>query len=188
MDLETVLSPAQQAALLQLLQARFEQHPARHPGIAWATVQARLAAQPEKLVALNAMERTGGEPDVIAGEAAEDLFFYDCAAESPAGRRNTCYDAAGQAEREKRDVHPAGNAVGLAAAMGIELLTEAQYRTLQRFGRFDTKTSSWLHTPADIRQAGGAIFADYRYGHVFVYHNSAPSFYSSRGFRGRLRV
>jgi hypothetical protein len=188
---ETIMNlPAQeQTALLSTLQARFEKNMNRHAGIEWAKVQAKLEAHPEKLWSLSEMERTGGEPDIVGYEAATDRYiFYDCSSESPHGRRNTCHDSAGQHEREKRGVNPAGNALDLAAAMGIELLSEAEYRALQRFGKFDTKTSSWIKTPPEIRKLGGALFADYRYGQVFVYHNSAPSFYSARGFRGALRV
>jgi hypothetical protein len=148
-----------------------------------------LKAHPEKLSSLHAMESTGGEPDVVGYDKTTDEYiFYDCAAESPQGRRSICYDREGQKEREKKGVYPAGNAVELAAAMDIELLKEDQYRELQKLGEFDTKTESWLQTPADIRRLGGAIFADRRYGQVFVFHNSAPSFYAARGFRGSLRV
>jgi hypothetical protein len=183
------LSPKQREKLLETLQARFEKHVRRHPGLAWAKVQARLEAHPEKLASLHAMESTGGEPDVVGHDKQTgEYIFYDCSAESPSGRRSICYDQQGQAEREKKGVHPAGNAVELAAAMGIELLTEAEYRALQKLGEFDTRTESWVKTPADIRQLGGALFCDRRYGHVFVFHNSAPSFYAARGFRGSLRV
>jgi hypothetical protein len=161
----------------------------RHTGLAWPKIQAKLEAHPEKLSSLHAMESTGGEPDVVGyDQKTGEYIFYDCSAESPAGRRSICYDREGQKEREKKGVHPAGNAVDLAAAMGIELLNEAQYRELQKLGEFDTKTESWIHAPADIRKLGGALFCDRRYGHVFVFHNSAPSFYAARGFRGSLRV
>lgn len=183
------LAPEQRDELLTALQARFEANMKRHQGLEWAAVQAKLEANTQKLWSLHEMERTGGEPDVVGQDKQTgEYIFYDCAAESPDGRRNTCYDGAGQAAREKKGVYPAGNAVDMAAAMGIELLTEDQYRALQKLGEFDTKTSSWVETPPDIRKLGGAIFVDRRYGHVFVYHNSAPSFYSARGFRGSLRV
>lgn len=176
-------------ALLKTLKDRFEKNMDRHKGIQWAKVQAKLEANPEKLKSLHAMERTGGEPDVAGvDKKTGEYIFYDCSAESPEGRRSICYDREGQDEREKKGVHPAGNAVDLADAMGIELLTEAEYRDLQKLGEFDMKTSSWIQTPDDIRDLGGAIFADRRFGHVFVYHNTAPTFYSSRAFRGSLRV
>lgn len=161
----------------------------RHKELEWNKVEARLDAHPDKLWSLQEMERTGGEPDVVGCDRSAGAFvFFDCSKESPAGRRNLCYDQDGQDARKGKGVHPAGNALGLAEAMGIDLLTEEQYRELQRLGSFDTKTSSWIRTPANVRTLGGALFADRRYGHVFVYHNSAPSFYSSRGFRGSLRV
>ena len=144
---------------------------------------------PEKLASLYAMESTGGEPDVVGyDKKTGEYIFYDCSAESPNGRRSICYDRKAQEEREKNGVYPAGNVIDLATAMGIELLNEDQYRSLQQLGEFDTKTESWIQTPADIRKLGGALFCDRRYGHVFVFHNSAPSFYASRGFRGSLRV
>jgi hypothetical protein len=177
------------AELIDTLKKRFEENMNRHNNLDWAKVQARLEANAEKLWSLGEMERTGGEPDVVAqDEVSGEYIFYDCTAETPIGRRNTCYDGKGQEERNKKGIFPEGNAVDMAAAMGIELLTEEQYRELQKLGKFDLKTSSWVKTPADIRKLGGAIFADFRYGHVFIYHNSAPSFYSSRGFRGCLRV
>ena len=183
------LSAEQREELLRALKARFEENMNRHEGLEWAKVQTRLEANPEKLWSLNEMERTGGEPDVVGYDKKTDEYIYiDCSAESPTGRRNTCYDRKAQDEREKKGVHPAGNVIDMAAAMGIELLTEEQYRELQKLGEFDTKTQSWVKTPSDIRKLGGAIFADRRYGHVFVYHNSAPSFYGVRGFRGSLRV
>ena len=174
-------------ALLRTLQARFERHPQRHEGLAWPQALARLAARPQALRSLQAMEASGGEPDVIGQDAASgEWLFCDCAAESPVGRRSLCYDeAALQARKEHR---PAGSAVQAAAAMGVELLDEAQYRALQQLGRFDTKTSSWLATPAEVRALGGALFGDCRYGRVFVYHNGAQSYYAARGFRGLLRV
>jgi hypothetical protein len=189
METEKELSPDQREELLRALKARFEENMNRHKGLEWADVQAKLEANAEKLWSLNEMERTGGEPDVIGHDKKTgETIFCDCSAESPEGRRSACYDREGEEERKKRDVHPEGNAVDMAAAMGIELLTEDQYRELQKLGDFDTKTSSWVKTPSDIRKLGGALFCDRRYGHVFVYHNSAPSFYSARGFRGSLRV
>ena len=183
------LSLEQREKLLRTLKDRFEKNVNRHKGIEWDKVQARLEANAEKLWSLSEMERTGGEPDVVGHDKKTgEYIFNDCSAESPKGRRNTCYDPEGQQEREKQGVHPEGNAIGMAAAMGIELLTEEQYRELQRLGDIDTKTSSWLKTPSDIRKLGGAIFADRRYDTVFVYHNSAPSFYSVRGFRGSIRI
>lgn len=181
------LSAAQRQELLSALKARFEQNRNRHEGLDWAKVQAKLEAHPEKLWSLSEMERTGGEPDVVGYDTGTGEYtFYDCSAESPAGRRNVCYDREGLEARKKHK--PENNAVDMAAAIGIELLTEEQYRALQALGDFDTKTSSWIQTPADVRELGGAIFADYRYGRVFVYHNSAPSYYSSRGFRGWIKV
>lgn len=175
--------------VIQVLKKRFEENTNRHQGIHWMDVQERLQLNTEKLRSLNEMERTGGEPDVIGrDEKTGEYIFCDCSPESPSGRRNTCYDGEAEAERKKKGVYPEGNAVEMAAAMGIELLSEAQYRALQAIETVDTKTSSWVETPFDIRKLGGAVFADFRYGHVFIYHNSAPSFYSSRGFRGLLRV
>jgi hypothetical protein len=183
------LSPGQGEALLKTLQARFEKNMNRHKDLAWLKIQAKLEAHPERLSSLHAMESTGGEPDVVGyDEKTGEYIFYDCSAESPKGRRSICYDREGQAAREKQGVYPAGNAVDLAAAMGIELLNEDQYRALQQLGNFDTKTESWVKTPSEIRKLGGALFCDRRYDHVFVFHNSAPSFYASRGFRGSLRV
>jgi class 3 adenylate cyclase len=183
------LSPKQGEELLRTLKVRFEENMERHEGLEWAKIEAKLEAHPEKLASLKAMESTGGEPDLVGyDKKTGEYIFYDCAAQSPDGRRSICYDGEAQAEREKKGVHPAGNAVDIAAEMGIELLNEEQYRALQELGEFDTTTSSWIETPADIRKLGGAIFADLRYGQVFVYHNSAPSFYSARGFRGSLRV
>ncbi len=175
--------------LLNILRMRFEKNTHLHKGIEWAHVLARLEINSEKLRSLLEMEKTGGEPDVIGQDKETgEYIFCDCSSESPKGRRNICYDGEGQQQREKKGVYPEGNTVDMAAAMGIELLDEEQYRQLQRLGEFDTKTSSWIKTPSDIRRLGGAIFADRRYGHVFVYHNSAPSFYSVRAFRGLLRV
>lgn len=188
-EINLELSPAQGEELLMTLQDRFEENMNRHKGLEWPKIKAKLEAQPEKLSSLNAMESTGGEPDVVGyDEKTGEYIFYDCAAESPDGRRSICYDREGQKEREKKGIHPAGNAVDLAAAMGIELLNEEQYRELQKVGEFDTKTSSWVKTPADIRKLGGALFCDRRYDTVFVYHNGAQSFYAARGFRGSLRV
>ncbi len=180
--------PAEQRdALLKTLKARFEKHKMRHSGLEWAKIQAKLEAHPEKLWSLSEMENTGGEPDVVGcDKKTGEYLFYDCSAESPDGRRSLCYDREGwQARKEHR---PESSAVEVASAMGIELLTEEEYRALQKLGHFDSKTSSWVKTPDDIRELGGAIFADYRYGKVFVYHNSAPSYYAARGFRGVLRV
>lgn len=173
--------------LLNLLKTRFEKQMHRHAGLDWAEVQARLDADAKKLWSLGEMERTGGEPDVIGrDESTGEIFFFDCSPESPSGRRNVCYDpAALEARKENK---PKDSAVGMAAAMGIDLLTEAQYRTLQTLGEFDTKTSSWVQTPEAVRQLGGALFCDRRYGRVFVYHNGAESYYAARGFRGALKV
>jgi hypothetical protein len=183
------LNVKQREELLGALKARFEKNMNRHKGLEWAKVQAKLEANPEKLWSLSEMERTGGEPDVVGyDEKTGEYIFYDCAAETPKGRRKSCYDREGQEEREKEGLHPEGNVIDMAAAMGIEPLTEEQYRELQKLGNFDTKTQSWLKTPSDIRKLGGALFADYRFGHVFVYHNTAPCFYSGRAFRGSLRV
>ncbi len=188
-EINLKLSPKQGPELLKTLQSRFEENMNRHQGLEWTKIQKKLAANPEKLSSLYAMESTGGEPDVLAfDDKTGEFIFYDCSAESPAGRRNICFDGKGQEERDKKGIHPGGNAVDLAAAMGIELMNEKQYRTLQTYGEFDTKTSSWIQTPAEIRKLGGGLFADRRYDHVFVYHNGAQSFYSGRGFRGLLRV
>lgn len=181
------LSPAQDKELLEILKARFEKNMNRHKGLEWVKVQTRLKANPEKLWSLSEMEGTGGEPDVVGyDKKTGEYIFYDCSAESPEGRRNVCYDREGQESRKEHK--PKDNAIDMAAAMGIELLTEEQYRDLQKLGNFDTKTSSWIKTSADIRKLGGALFADRRYDKVFVYHNSAPSYYSARAFRGLLRV
>ncbi|MBS3985783.1 MAG: DUF4256 domain-containing protein [Selenomonadales bacterium] len=175
--------------IMDVLRARFAANAKRHLGIKWEQVQARLDANPMKLGSLREMESTGGEPDVIGCDPQTGaVIFCDCSPETPLGRRNSCYDRAGQAEREKKGIFPSGNAVDMAAAMGIELLTEEAYHELQRLGSFDTKTSSWLKTPAEVRKLGGAIFGDRRFGRVFIYHNGAASFYSVRGFRGSLRV
>ena len=181
------VSPEQRTELLSLLSARFEKNMARHQGLAWDTILEKLAAAGEKLWSLQEMESSGGEPDVVGYDASTgEYLFYDCAPESPQGRRSLCYDRAAQESR--KEAKPANNAADMAATMGIELLTEAQYRQLQQLGTFDAKTSSWLKTPSAIRKLGGAIFADYRYGTVFVYHNGASSYYAARGFRGALRV
>jgi hypothetical protein len=183
------LLPEQGEELLTTLKVRFERNMNRHEGLEWPRIQAKLEAHPEKLSSLNAMESTGGEPDVVGyDKKTGEYIFCDCSAQSPQGRRSVCYDGEGQEERERKGVHPAGNAIDIAAAMGIELLNEDQYRALQKLGEFDTTTSSWIQTSPDIRELGGAIFADRRYNTVFVYHNSAPSFYAARGFRGSLRV
>ncbi|MGF7215976.1 hypothetical protein GGR92_002116 [Spirosoma lacussanchae] len=177
----------QRDELINVLKARFEKHKNRHQNIAWADVAAKLDANPAKVWSLNEMELTGGEPDVVEYDSATDEYvFYDCSVESPKGRRSVCYDREGQDSR--KEYKPENNAVDLAAELGIDLLTEEQYRALQQLGPFDTKTSSWIMTPAAIRKLGGALFAEYRYGHVFVFHNSAPSYYAARGFRGSLRV
>jgi len=178
-----------EAEILTLLEKRFSEHPERHKAVAWVDVAARLQTHPEKVKQLIAMEESGGEPDVVRMEKETgEAVFFDCSAETPAGRRNTCYDGAGEAERNRKGVFPSGNAVDMAGAMGATLLTEEQYRALQQLGAFDLKTSSWLLTPVEIRKLDGALFADRRYGHVFVYHNSAPSFYGVRGFRACLKV
>ena len=181
------LSREQAQALLRTLKARFEKHAKRHKDIEWSKVEAKLEAQPEKLWSLNEMESTGGEPDVIShDQRTGEYLFCDCSPESPNGRRSVCYDR--EALDARKQHKPKTSAVDMAAAMGIELLTEAQYRVLQLFGPFDTKTSSWVHTPAEIRRLGGAIFCDRRYDHVFTYHNGADSYYAARGFRGSLKV
>jgi len=181
------LPPEKRGELLKTLKARFEKHRSRHKGIEWAQVHAKLEASPAKLWSLNEMERTGGEPDVVSyDEKIGEFTFYDCSAESPNGRRSICYDREGLEARKA--FKPEGNVMDMASAMGIELLTEEQYRELQKLGNFDTKTSSWIKTPPEIRKLGGALFADRRYDRVFVYHNGAPSYYSGRGFRGSLRV
>ena len=181
------LSLEQRGELFRALKARFEKNMNRHKGLEWAKVQAKLEANTERLWSINEMERTGGEPDVVDHDKKTDEYiFYDCSAESPKGRRNVCYDREGQESRKA--FKPENNAIDMAVALGIELLTEEQYRELQNLGNFDTKTSSWVKTPSDIRKLGGALFADRRYGNIFVYHNSAPSYYSVRAFRGSQRV
>jgi len=186
------LSPAQREEIIGVLKARFEKNMGRHKGLEWAEVQSRLEANPgdyrdEKLWSLNEMERTGGEPDVVdRDKKTGEYIFYDCSAESPKGRRSICYDREGLESRKEHK--PENNATDMAAAMGIELLTEEQYRELQKLGPFDTKTSSWVKTPHEIRKLGGALFCDRRYDQVFVYHNGAESYYGARAFRGSLRV
>ena len=181
------LPSEQRGALLNTLRARFEKNMNRHRGLQWPAVQARLEANPEKLWSLHEMERTGGEPDVVGHDKKNgEYVFYDCSAESPTGRRSVCYDR--EALEARKEHKPKNSATDMAAAMGIEILTEAQYRELQTLGEFDTKTSSWVKTPPDIRARGGAIFCDRRYDHVFTYHNGAESYYAARAFRGALKV
>ena len=181
------LSPEQREELLTTLKARFEKNMNRHQGLEWTKVRARLEANAEKLWSLNEMERTGGEPDVVGQDKKTGEYaFYDCSPESPKGRTSLCYDR--EALDSRKEHKPKSSAMDMAAAMGAELLTEEQYQELQRLGNFDTKSSSWLKTPGDIRKLGGAIFGDRRFGRVFVYHNGAESYYSGRGFRGWLRV
>lgn len=181
------ITPEQREELLRTLKARFERNMNRHPGLDWAEVQARLEARPDKLWSLYEMERTGGEPDVVGFDSQTgEYIFYDCSPESPKGRRSLCYDP--EALESRKEHKPAGSAVGMAEAMGIELLTEQEYRELQKRGAFDTKTSSWVKTPPEIRRLGGAMFCDRRYNTVWTYHNGAESYYAARGFRGSLRV
>lgn len=181
------LSPEQREELLRALKARFEKNMDRHKSMEWAKVQARLDANAEKLWSLNEMERTGGEPDVVGHDKKTgEYIFYDCSAESPKGRRSVCYDR--EALESRKEHKPKDSAVDMSAAMGIELLSETEYRELQALADFDTKTSSWVKTPADIRKLGGALFCDRRYNHVFVYHNGAESYYGARAFRAALRV
>lgn len=185
--MKTQLTTEQISTLITTLKVRFEKHMPRHKGIEWAKVQAKLETNPSKLWSLYQMEETGGEPDVIDYDNSTGTYtFYDCAAESPKGRRSVCYDH--DALESRKQYKPEHSAIGMATEMGITILNEEQYRTLQTFGNFDTKTSSWLQTPADIRQLGGAIFGDWRYGTVFIYHNGAESYYAARGFRGYLEV
>jgi hypothetical protein len=184
---KTELSLKQREELLRTLKARFENNMGRHRGLEWAKVQARLEANPDKVWSLHQMERTGGEPDVVGQDKkTREYLFYDCAAESPAGRRSVCFDREGLESRKEH--RPEDSAVDMAVAMGIEMLSEGEYRELQQLGEFDAKTSSWVKTPAGIRKLGGALFCDRRYGHVFTYHNGAQSYYAARGFRGSLRV
>lgn len=181
------LSAEQSEKLLRILKNRFEKHPHRHNGIRWEDVQAKLEANPAKLWSLDEMEETGGEPDVVGvDKQTGEFLFYDCAAESPKGRRSLCYDR--EALESRKEFPPKNNALDVAAAMGIEMLSEEEYRALQQLGNFDAKTSSWVKTPDSIRKLGGAIFCDWRYGTVFTYHNGAQSYYAARGFRGVLRV
>ena len=181
------LSPKQREELLTALKPRFEKNMNRHKGLAWAKVQAKLEAHPEKLWSLHEMERTGGEPDVVGHvKKTGEYLFYDCSEESPKGRRTDRYDR--EALEARKEFKPKDSAMNMAAAMGIEMLTEEQYRELQKLGDFDTKTSSWVKTPSNIRKLGGALFCDRRYDHVFVYHNGAESYYAARGFRGELRI
>jgi Protein of unknown function (DUF4256) len=181
------LSPKQREELLRALKTRFEKNISRHRGLEWAKVQAKLEAHSEKLWSLHEMERTGGEPDVIGHDKKTgEYIFYDCSAESPKGRRSVCYDH--EALEARKEHKPKDSAVGMATAIGIDLLTEEQYRELQKLGEFDTKTSSWIKTPPEIRKLGGALFCDRRFDHVFVYHNGAESYYAARAFRGLLRV
>ena len=181
------MSPGQREELLRTLKARFEKNMNRHKGLEWSKVQAKLEANAEQLWSLNEMERTGGEPDVVGyDKKTGEYIFYDCAAESPKGRRSICYDR--EALEARKENKPKDSAINMATAMGIELLTEEQYRELQKLGSFDLKTSSWVKTPAEIRKLGGALFCDRRYDTVFLYHNGADSYYAARGFRGSLRV
>jgi hypothetical protein len=181
------LSPEQRVELFRALKERFEKNMNRHKGLEWDKLQARLEVNAEKLWSLNEMERTGGEPDVVdLDQKTGEYIFYDCSGDSPKGRRSVCYDREGLESRKEHK--PENNALDMAADMGIEILTEEQYRELQKLGNFDTKTSSWIKTPSDIRKLGGAIFADFRYGKIFVYHNGAESYYAVRAFRGSLRV
>ena len=181
------LSSETRAELLGVLKARFEKNMHRHKGLEWSKVQEKLLAKDSKLWSLDEMESTGGEPDVVGyDKKSGEYIFYDCSAETPKGRRSICYDR--QALESRKEHKPENNAVDMATAMGIELLTESEYRELQKLGKFDTKTSSWVQTPAEIRKLGGALFCDRRYDHVFVYHNGAESYYAARGFRGSLRI
>ncbi|WP_424768036.1 DUF4256 domain-containing protein [Paenibacillus sp. sgz302251] len=181
------LSPEQREGLLNTLKARFEKNMNRHKDLEWADVQAKLEVNPEKLWSLGEMEMTGGEPDVVSHDyKTSEYIFYDCSAESPKGRRSVCYDR--EALESRKEHKPKNNAIDMAADMGIELLTEEEYRELQKLGNFDMKTSSWVQTPTSIRKLGGAIFCDRRYGTVFMYHNGAESYYAARGFRGSLKV
>ncbi|PIF31548.1 uncharacterized protein DUF4256 [Flavobacterium sp. 9] len=187
MSQQNKLSAEQQEELLSVLETRFEKNMQRHKGLEWSKVEAKLKANPDKLWSLDEMERTEGEPDVVGFDAKTgEYIFYDCSAESPKGRRSICYDH--EALEKRKENKPANSAINLAEEMGIEILTEEQYRELQQLGKFDAKTSSWIQTPANIRKLGGAIFSDFRYDTVFVYHNGADSYYAARGFRGSLRI
>jgi hypothetical protein len=181
------ISSEQRTELLEVLKSRFEKNMGRHKGLVWVAIEGKLKAAPKKVWSLYEMERTGGEPDVVGfDKKTGEYIFNDCAEESPKGRRSFCYDA--EALKARKENQPENNAMDVAAAMGVELLTEEQYRKQQKLGNFDLKTSSWVKTPADIRKLGGALFCDRRYGTVFVYHNGADSYYAARGFRGELRV
>lgn len=181
------LTTKEHTTFLEVLKDRFHKNLHRHKSLDWKATENKLIESPGKLWTLNEMEKTGGEPDVVDfDEASGDYVFFDCSAESPVGRRSACYDREAQESRKK--FTPERNACDMAMAMGVQIMTEEDYRKLQKLGKFDTKTSSWIHTPADIRQLGGALFADYRYGHVFVYHNGADSYYAARGFRGKLKI
>ena len=181
------LTSTQQQEILKILKTRFEKNAKRHSGLDWSKIQAKLVANPGKLWSLNEMENTGGEPDVVGVDnKTGEYIFFDCSAESPTGRRSVCYDREGLESRKEH--RPENSAIDMAEDMGIEILSEDEYRELQKLGQFDSKTSSWLQTPAAIRKLGGAFFGDYRYGHVFLYHNGAQSYYAARGFRGSLRV
>jgi hypothetical protein len=183
----TKLSPARRDALLAILESRFHDNPRRHAGIRWEAVRARLEANVDRLWSLDEMETSGGEPDVVGHDKKTGAYlFFDCSAQSPKGRRSVCYDA--EALESRKEHKPKDSAIGMATAMGVELLTEDQYRQLQQLGEFDSTTSSWVQTPTDVRALGGALFCDRRYGKVFVYHNGAESYYAARGFRGALRI
>lgn len=187
METKEDLSPDQSEELLGVLKARFEKNKKRHQGLEWAEIQEKLESNPQKLWSLDEMERTGGEPDVVGKDSKSGKFiFMDCSPESPTGRRSVCYDREGWESR--KEFRPENTAIDMADSIGIELLTEEEYRELQKLGPFDTKTSSWLKTPSEIRKLGGAIFGDFRYGKVFVYHNGAQSYFGARGFRGVLKV
>lgn len=185
--MKSTLSTDQQEALLSVLETRFEKNMQRHKGLEWSKVLAKLQANPDKLASIDEMERTEGEPDVVGyDEKTGEYIFYDCSAESPKGRRSICYDH--EALEKRKEHKPADSALNMAEEMGIKILTEEQYKELQKLGKFDSKTSSWIDTPSDIRKLGGALFSDFRYNTVFVYHNGADSYYAARGFRGSLRV
>lgn len=181
------ISQEQREELFSIIKARFEKNKNRHDGLEWAKIQAKLETNPTKLWSLNEMERTGGEPDVVAYDSKTDQYtFFDCSPETPKGRRSICYDR--EALEARKEFKPENNALDMAAEMGIEILAEEEYRALQQLGKFDTKSSSWIKTPADIRKLGGAVFSEYRYGTIFIYHNGAQSYYAVRGFRGSLKV
>lgn len=185
--MKSTLSTEQQEALLSVLETRFEKNMQRHKGLEWNKVLAKLQANPDKLASIDEMERTEGEPDVVGyDEKTGEYIFYDCSAESPKGRRSICYDH--EALEKRKEHKPADSALNMAEEMGIKILNEEQYKELQKLGKFDSKTSSWIDTPSDIRKLGGALFSDFRYNTVFVYHNGADSYYAARGFRGSLRV